>query len=39
MFVDCFASLPKQIPDINRFKKQNIELGINCFLRNKSNVD
>ena len=37
MFVDCFASLPKQIQDINRFRKQDIELGIICFLDNKSN--
>ena len=66
MFVDCFASLPKEIrakwngglcnllldyiqneqvkrldldcsiQDINRFKKQDIELGIACFLRDKS---
>ena len=25
--------------DINRFKKQDIELGIACFLRNKSSGD
>ena len=69
MFVDCFASLPKEIrakwngglcgllldyiqneqvkrldldcsiQDINRFKKQDIELGIACFLRDKSSGD
>ena len=69
MFVDCFASLPKEIrakrngglcsllldyiqneqvkrldfdcsiQDINHFKKQDIELGIACFLRDKSSGD
>ena len=69
MFVDCIASLPKEIrakwngglcslllhyiqneqvkrldldcsiQDINRFKKQDIELGIACFLRDKSSGD
>ena len=69
IFVDCFASLPKEIrtkcngglcsflfdyiqneqvkrlefdcstQDINRFKRQDIELGIACFLRDKSSAD
>ena len=69
MFVDCFASIPKEIramwngglcsllldyiqneqvkrldfdcsiQDINRFKKQDIELDIACFLRDKSSGD
>ena len=69
MFVDCFASLPKEIrakwngglcsllldyiqneqvkgldfdcsiQDINCFKKQGIELGIACFLRDTSSGD
>ena len=30
---DCYMQ------DINRFKKQNIELGILCILRNKSRGD